>query len=131
MVRFNKEITLDNQVVLKDMTEYSSYEQKIGIWTDGHPLYRKVCYCDAPVATTSGAVSYKDFDLNVEANVIMIDTAYVNNNGVRYPIPYTTDENKIIKAFLLNKKTIRIGNSNSDFNNKTCLFIIHYTKTTD
>ena len=119
-------ISEDEYNMLKNNASYSTTEQKVGTWINGKTIYRKVIEnLKIPNVTKGGTVenSYEMSDYISNSETII---------SSKILIP---DKNK---AFQTDSKKIYIRNhwestasAPSEYENKDCLAIIEYTKTTD
>lgn len=110
---------------------YSTREQRIGTWTNGKPLYRKVVECGYLNAGNQ-TISHNIKDIDEITDVI---ASFRNENiGTWFPIPraYPTDMEKFGVSIDVGKSDITLTNG-SNYNGTIFLAraIIEYTKTTD
>ena len=71
---------------------YSTREQKIGIWIDGKPLYRKVIVFPDGLGGATGehgkTYSLRDFDINNVEEIFIGDPSFYTLSINRYPFAY-------------------------------------------
>lgn len=111
---------------------YSTTEQKIGTWTDGKPLYRKI------VSGTFGTVT-QDKESTVEINLpnvnfVLVDKYWLNRISINNAINQGTTEGLIYLGYTSiysSGSTVRFRTKQSWASNLTVYAIIIYTKTTD
>ena len=115
--------------ILDGLERYSTTEQKIGTWTDGKPLYRKVINCGSmPNSTTK----FVNTDLNAaNVNIIKIYGSARNTTGTTIPLPFfhVTSASGIMISFETDGTIALQSNVNrSAFSG---YIVLEYTKTTD
>lgn len=113
----------------ESLDNYSTGEKRIGTWTDGKPLYRKVIsgYWSFETGDTNIAHNISNLDLCIRADLFRIDIGhiswefpYVSESGGFTGITKVTPENVIVKAY-----------NDTWSNNNNGYIILEYTKTTD
>ena len=109
-----------------DPFEYSSSETKVGLWTNGKPIYRKVINDN----TSSGDNSISVSGLNIDEIIKIEGTTTQSNNNIIPLIYYhsSTDFSNIYYRQGTNELIVRCGSSYGYGNTK---IIIEYTKATD
>lgn len=111
---------------------YSTSERRIGTWIDGKPLYRKEII-GTTGNTTDGNFATKEVDMNIRnLDNFFIERAFCYDSyGESIPIPYTSNNEYIIKALLTSANTLKVIINGSVFNNLPFYVSVLYTKTTD
>lgn len=114
---------------INSMDKYSTNEVKINkVWIDGKPIYKKVIQITTPndsQETPVATISNVDTFINLTANV-------TNTVGAQVYYPYYFNSTVYGQAYFdINTNEIFISNSHSAYQNKTCVIIAEYTKTTD
>ena len=107
---------------------YSTNEEKVGIWTDGKPVYRKVINAGtiSSSGTNIGTIT------NIDNLISIKGTAYSSQFNQRYGIPNTHSDNSTYYINLLmaaNDVVIRFGSGITSL--EKVIAILEYTKTTD
>lgn len=125
----------DNDVyeefISKDNLEkYSTTEQKIGVWIDGKPIYRKVISCGALPNATTNKIPYNISNLD---KVIHITGYSYNSTADTFmSIPLVSSGTTNVVAYI-NKKEGKVvlttTNDRSEYNET--YVVLEYTKTTD
>lgn len=115
-----------------DYNVYSTDEKRIGTWTDGKPLYRKVVTGTLP----SLQVSSETVDGNVAHGISNIDI--VTNiygelvySNVPYKFPILSSNGKATVIKTVNSENIVLRASDSWQAGPPVMFVLEYTKTTD
>lgn len=111
------------------LEEYSTSEQRIGIWVDGKPIYRKVIS-----STFASAINTKktigdipNFDIIVRFEGYFIPSG--GNYYYRFPFAYNGEDISI--NFYKKDGTINESHNYTGVNDVYCYAIVEYTKTTD
>jgi len=115
--------------------KYSTYEQVVGEWIDGKPIYQKVVESVVPTVTATG-----EADTNVDLSSLNIDLLLYCQGSSKtvQTVPLSTyfvpaSEEKYTQCFYnTSNKNLYIRNSRfTTDNGKTVYVILIYTKTTD
>lgn len=117
---------------LTNATTYSTDEIRIGTWTDGKPIYRKV------FTGTLGNNSTVNIDISsLNCSKCFLKNGFLlSDGGPIYPIPYGYDIDGVIFTSLeinlsQNKCILKNGSTTSSYSRGTYYIILNYTKTTD
>ena len=126
----NKIYILNNEVYeefIQPSDIYSMGEQKIGIWLDGKPLYRRIF-----TQSISGETLYQ-IDIDATFNVVRTH-AQLYNPSMTFPslvnVPYYVNSSSYCIGNISGTRYAYQGKGSS-FNNGTLTVMIEYTKTTD
>lgn len=109
---------------------YSTSEQKIGIWIDGKPIYRKVIDFGSLPNATSKSVAHNISNLGFITNIS--GTIYHRTVTTYYPIPLQykgNDSNYNVEIYVNNTNVAMSSNTDRSF--YSAYVILEYTKTTD
>lgn len=121
----NDSITNINSKITS-LTTYSTEEQRIGTWTDGKPLYRKVFQLgSAPNSTT------KSYNIGINCNTITKAFVYLKETSQFINLPFVSlsdSTNNMSYSFSSNYLSVSANKDRSNFN---VIAIVEYTKTTD
>lgn len=120
---------LNDNISEEVLDVYSTTEQRIGTWTNGKPLYRKVI--------TGTKVSGTELAITVDNNLDEIVMTYGGrlirtdlNRG--YAIPVYESSNVYVRVELKqDTKQIAIVSSTGQYSNGNVSIVVCYTKTTD
>ena len=106
------------------LNKYSTNETRIGTWTDGKPIYRKVISIGT-LPGSSGAKNTAHGISNIGTLIRIYGFAY--SGGTRFPLPYTTNVNSNNIALYANNTNVivEVGQSRSGY---TAYAILEYTK---
>lgn len=121
----NQAIT--NYVNTKSLEVYSTTETRIGTWTDGKPLYRKVFN---NISITSSNTDLVDTQSIGISEVVKIYGALSTSTGAIFPIPLT-DSSSNYSVIFWSGYAIRGRASIGSGTLVNCWVAIEYTKTTD
>ena len=108
---------------------YSTYEQAIGTWIDGKPLYRKTIKVTSPTQTSSSAII-----LILDSNCVIqnFDGYLETNVKARYKLNCWFSTSDYIYTFINeNQYSIKSRVSLDAYANKTITITVEYTKNTD
>ena len=126
-----------NSITLKAKENYSEYEEEIGTWIDGKPLYRKVIKLTSYEPTQDIDITELNFETIMIKDLLI---KYKNDSTIWFRPRYTwgTNTNEFLEAYIIGKNLrFRYGNALLDVLNKTgnvfyyTIAILEYTKTTD
>lgn len=107
---------------------YSTTEQRIGTWTDGKPIYRKVIdFGELPATQKSVSHNIENLDFIVKLKGI----SFRSLDNLFFPIPYAAVTAANVIQLTANATQITITTGIDRSNIGTCYVIIEYTKTTD
>lgn len=106
---------------------YSTDEVRIGTWTDGKPLYRKVVNIRTPSEALTGTNIVKVENVDTVLNIY---GGYKSRTGSLIPISFIISETDNILAVWMLDGYIRMYVS-SNYTNINLHIVIEYTKTTD
>lgn len=138
-----KEIYIKNnnnayeEFVRKASEEYSTSELKVGTWTNGRPLYRKVFKTTLPTPSTDGSDAVADLahgisDIRRDAGTFIENAFFITSTGNSIPIPYMDETNTSnIRVALYGTDYIRIHNNRTAYGGLNVYIILKYLKTTD
>lgn len=119
------------EFIKKEQEIYSTSETKIGTWIDGKPLYRKVLKINNIRIDTSTIIITNILNMDTLINA---EGLFINgSNGIYSPYPIYSGTNFLQMYISQDGTKIGfIGNDSWSANiNRTHLFILEYTKTTD
>lgn len=110
---------------------FSTTETRIGVWTDGKPLYRKTL--NIPAIATGGTGTIDLSSLKIESFFINFNKSYYKTGTTWLPLvrTHTTAVNSQIETrfnFSNNKVEFRCGSGVGIDNG---IITVEYTKTTD
>lgn len=116
--------------LLDDGNVYSTKEKRIGIWTDGKPLYEKTLITNT---SFSGSVEISHGVSNYDKMWIDLSNSYYNAGKTNLPLihnSYWGDFSQKTDAMVYNEKVLLYtdGGWGSDWEK---VITLHYTKTTD
>lgn len=117
----NKEVL--SEVLNKKV--YSNDEQKIGIWTDGKPVYRTTFYQRLNQNTTVKNIS----DLKVK-EIVGYQALMKGDNGTMFPAVYFASNEDNARWFT-NSNMTEITFHSTYSGDRGVIFTFEYTKTTD
>ena len=133
-------ISEDEYNMLKNNASYSTTEQKVGTWINGKTIYRKVIEnLKIPNVTKGGTVenSYEMSDYISNSETIISSKILIPDKNKAFQF-YMDGAKNYITIMITDSKKIYIRNhwestasAPSEYENKDCLAIIEYTKTTD
>ena len=127
---------------IKDGTNYQykvlgnnnchNYEEVIGTWIDGKPLYRKVI-SGTLNQTETGTITNTDIATGIiNCENLFIKNAYFINSNRYIPIPYFTNSGNSVRMIpVAGGQSITIMNDYGGYGGSTVIIIVEYTKTTD
>ena len=104
---------------------YSTTEQRIGTWTDGKPLYRKVIETTTPNDTSVGVIGTLS---NVNKVINLYGMLSYGSQQVPLTLAYSTT---VLNAILIEGNNINCKVSAGAYTNCPCYVVLEYTKTTD
>lgn len=110
---------------------YSTEEVKIGTWTNGKPVYRKLIYATCPNTNINGTFVSSDIAIGSNNGISFIEWGYFADGDNRIPINYSNNSGYMMKAFSFNPNTLRLLNNNTSWNGKDVVISLLFTKTTD
>lgn len=115
-----------------NLVNYSTGEQKIGIWIDGKPLYRKVIQNIVPTTSADGIYSYSEISIGGNIEICFVEWGFVtNDSGERFPLQYTTNSGYSTKCTITALKKLNVMSNYAAFNGRNLIVSVLYTKTTD
>ncbi len=113
----------------ENANNYSTDEQVIGTWIDGKKLYRKVYKATTP--STSESTAIVDIsELNVDTQVNIYGSIFTPENGSAYSLNTCFGSTDTVATWF-NKTNIYMKVSYTNRQNRPCIIVIEYTKTTD
>lgn len=106
---------------------YSLEETRIGTWIDGKPLYRRV------ISTTTPSETYSQVVASLQESIKLVDMygSFVLPNGDQVPIPYRSEANYFVAAWISSGTDIKMTCGNTYYCSAPATIIVEYTKTTD
>ena len=119
---------------------YSTTERRVGTWTNGKPLYRKVIQTTTPTVPTNGTVVWRQVMIeNVSfGRLVSADYETNSNNGKSFGsiLSYMRTSPYFIRSYFTvnmnnHKGILEIRSDDTTFNNLNVIAIVEYTKTTD
>ena len=126
-----EEVIIMNEIKQSKQHNYSEDEQIVGKWIDGKPLYRKVITTQMPQVTTSNSPVTKTIEHNiVNAMFKKIELYSIDDLGNCMAQSYTNVGDYFF-AWVDSSVNLYIRSNRQDFNNRTAIIILEYTKTTD
>lgn len=111
------------------MEDYSTEEIRIGTWSDGRPLYRKVIPGTMPANATNSWVTVATCPSNL-GSIARLE-AIVYGEEWTAQLPYLTPSGSNIGLAIYKGSAIRVACNNSLFSSGQLYVILEYTKTTD
>ena len=116
----------------KYLEQYSTLEQKVGIWASGDPIYRKVIDVGTLPNGTTKSVST---GLNITSVTPIFLSGYALKTTGEYacmPLPFTTDTNPVYVGYTSTNNIwnikITTSSNRSSFNG---YIVLEYIKTTN
>lgn len=106
---------------------YSTDEQRIGTWTNGKPIYRKVTNTTSPTENKEVAI----IDPISELDTLIKMDGFVIPGATSIPINFDLDNYTKITTYYSRGSGVRMITPTSTYQNKPTLVILEYTKTTD
>lgn len=89
------------EFIKKQEEIYSTDKVKIGTWTNGAVLYRKVIFNSLPKVTTDGTYVTKTVPIGENINFGFVEKAFYSDSyGGRIPIPYVTNGGRFVKCYI-------------------------------
>ena len=116
---------------IDNLHTYSIIERRIGTWTNGKPVYRKLIYATCPNTNTNGTFVSSDIAIGSNNGISFIEWGYFVDGDNRIPINYSNNSGYMMKAFSFNPNTLRLLNNNTSWNGKDVVISLLFTKTTD
>ena len=113
---------------LDGKNDYSTNEIVVGKWIDGKPIYRKVLNLTSPSVLNTNVNIANLTSLNIE-NLIKLEGFLIGGDG-RYLNINTPEPDYTITTTFIND-TIEMKIEAVNWQQKNCVIIIEYTKTTD
>ena len=121
-------IYVDNENIYQSASNnYSSFEQVIGKWINGKPLYRKVIDFGSMPNNTSKDVAHGITNLSR----IITFNAIMSNNSTNFPIPIAQPSNTSLTAYAYVTNTNVHIETTTNRSSYTAFVILEYIKTTD
>lgn len=118
---------IDKEIAsLNKSNMYSTEEQKIGIWVDGKPLYRKTLVL--PNGTEKTEITYFDLGIDNVEEIFIAQPSFYSYLGNKYPFPYN-DGNAF--EVLVNSSYVGINIGFEPISKERMVVTVNYTKTTD
>ena len=118
-----------SQSYVNNLTKYSTTETRVGTWTDGKPIYRKVI----------SFASSNNMNFSIAHNLTNADKFWLNGSASfifggtsteSLPVNYYNNANDFCRTWL-NANNIRVLSPSSFGTNRTFYVVVEYTKTTD
>lgn len=132
IVRGSRNIDADSKFPFGNADIYSTEEVRIGTWTDGKPLYRRVFSFTTPSRNTNTIISALTNDIIVQA---IYGSVTGSENRAVFQFPFIgNDGGRIHLYFMPEDSQLKVGLNNVTTENlfgASAIAIIEYTKTTD
>lgn len=108
---------------------YSTDKVKIGTWTNGNVLYRKVIFSSLPKVTTDGTYVTKTVPIGENINFGFVEKAfYLDSYGGRVPIPYITNAGRIVKCYIdVSGKNVVLVTNGTSTNDYSVAVVVNFT----
>lgn len=102
---------------------YSTNNEIVVGYYNGSPIYRKTLTTTSPTVTSDGTWVEK----------VVTNIPYATRMSLRvmvgaYPLPYSNNSGRMIKAFFGDNGDIKIASNGTAFNNVNTLIVAEYTK---
>ena len=112
---------------------YSTNEVKIGTWTNGKPLYRKVISSTLPKVETDNVRVIKTVSIGANIKTGFIEKAFVYDTQANQilPIPFTLLGGQLIQTTMSLDGSLKLFSNSTYTNEQPVTIIVCYTKTTD
>ena len=121
----------EGNVFPKYIEKYSNNEQKIGLWVDGKPIYKKVKIID-PLAYNTVNTNLSVFEIKNVENIVKMDCFLFNSARTAcYKMPLNDNSNKKTRCIFDFSNNNIVFFSQDTWSNGKLITIIEYTKTTD
>lgn len=109
------------------LNTFSTTEKRIGTWTDGKPIYRKVM--------TGTKISSTDLTfpaiINIETVVRLEGYLKANTGGSVYPLTYYGSTEIYANIEVTSAGVVTVHSATTGYSNGDITVIVEYTKTTD
>lgn len=113
---------------------YSTEETRIGTWTDGKPVYRRVVELTTPSSISSNTLCYSTNEFIIVDKLTgfygFMHDANGNDSDINTLGELGTDKNKC-RTYLDTDRGIYMNVNSSFFINRPCWIVVEYTKTDD
>lgn len=117
------------EFIKKQEEIYSTDKVKIGTWTNGAVLYRKVISSTLPKVTTDGTYARSTVQINENINFGYIEKAfYTDIYDGRITLPWITGSGRVIRAYLdVPGQQISLSSNATDVNERPVTIIVNFT----
>lgn len=117
------------EFIKKQEEIYSTDKVKIGTWTNGAVLYRKVISSTLPKVTTDGTYARSTVQINENINFGYIEKAfYTDIYDGRITLPWITGSGRAIRAYLdVPGQQISLSSNATDVNERPVTIIVNFT----
>lgn len=116
---------------------YSTAEQKIGVWTDGKPIYKKTFTDSFAIPDAMGSLTDKVVELstygiaNINEIIKVEGMLDYGDSSTRTELPWSNSNNVVTLVQTLENTKIRYRNTYKSNNTLLGIITLYYTKTTD
>lgn len=117
------------EFIKKQEEIYSTDKVKIGTWTNGAVLYRKVIFSSLPKVTTDGTYVTKTVSIGENINFGFVEKAFYSDSyGGRVPIPYVTNGDRTVKCYIdVVGKNIALSTNGTSTNDYPVAVVVDFT----
>lgn len=111
---------------MNELNTYKTTEQRIGTWTDGKPIYRKVVTGTLPTENYSTFITIDNLDTPISESILI---TMADNSKLR--LPFVQLVNNIYCDYYISGNTYNVHFTVNSYKSRPFIAILEYTKTTD